>query len=159
MTLNCQDNFAGHVGVANRGRDSAGNHLRTDGSGPRTSRQEDLTLPTEWGSLTGYLLAGTVPLAFCSGLVGLAVSPLFEVAVPRWLILAHGIDCFLLALLAVLLTRPWRQPSHRKGADRDWPATWNGPPERDARTPPGAPSASISILRHHLQTLTRRDEP
>ena len=108
MTLKCQDHFAVHVGVAIRGRDSAGNYLRTDCSGPRTSRQEDLSLPTEWGRLTGYLLACTVPMAFCSGLVGLAVSPLFEVAVPRWLILAHGIDCILLALLAVLLTRPWQ---------------------------------------------------
>jgi hypothetical protein len=53
----------------------------------------------------------TVPIVFCSGLVGLAVASLVEVEVPRWLILAHGIDCFLMALLALLLTRPWRRPA------------------------------------------------
>jgi hypothetical protein len=147
MTLNRYDNLAVHVGVASHGRYSAGTFPRTDCSQPRTSRQEGLTLPTEWDRLAGYL-ACTVPVAFCSGLVGLAVSPLFEVAVPRWLILAYGGGCTLVALLAPLLTRPWQQPSHRKGADanRDRAATWNGPPERDARTPPGAPSASISTL-------------
>jgi hypothetical protein len=161
MTLNRHDNPTVHVGVANRGRESAGAFLRTDGSQPRTSRQEGLTLPTECGRLAGYLLAWAVPVAFCSGLVGLAVSPLLEVAVPPRLILAHGIDCSLVALPALLLARPWRQPSHRMGADanRDWAATSNGPPGRGAGTPPGAPPASISVLRHHPQTLTRRDEP
>jgi hypothetical protein len=61
------------------------------------------------GELGGYLLGWTVPLVFCSGLIGLAVSSLFEVAVPRWLILADGVSCALLALLALLLTRPWQQ--------------------------------------------------
>src|SRR5262245_49133026 len=38
------------------------------------------------GGLGAHLLAGAVALAFCSGLCGLAVSPAFEVAVPRWFI-------------------------------------------------------------------------
>jgi hypothetical protein len=37
------------------------------------------------------------------------VLPALEVTVPRWLILAHGGGCVLLVLLALLLSRPWRQ--------------------------------------------------
>jgi hypothetical protein len=54
----------------------------------------------------GYLLAWTGALSFCGGLVGLAVSPAFEVVVPRGLILAWGAGCTLAALLAPLLSRP-----------------------------------------------------
>jgi hypothetical protein len=61
------------------------------------------------GELGGYLLGWVVPLAFCLGLIGLAVASLFEVAVPRWLILAEGAGCALLALLAPLLTRARQQ--------------------------------------------------
>jgi hypothetical protein len=134
MTLNRQDTYAAHVGVASRGPNSAGTFPRTACSQPRTARQEGLTLPPEWARLAGYLLAWTVPVVFCSGFVGLAVSSLFEVAVPRWVVLAHGIDCILVALLALLLTGPWQQPCHGKGEDanRDWAETWNGSRERDA---------------------------
>jgi hypothetical protein len=116
---------------------------RTARSQPGTSRQEVLTLPTESGTLAGYLLAWTVPIVFCAGLVGLAVSSLLEVAVPRWLILAHGIGCFLAALLAPLLTRPRRQPCHREDAatDHDRAATWNVSPTRRQR---GRESAVLS---------------
>src|SRR5262249_38306946 len=71
------------------------------------------------GGLGGYLLAWTVPLSFCSGLCGLAVSPAFEVAVPRWSILGYGAACALLALLAPLLRGPragnGRSPAARPG--------------------------------------------
>jgi hypothetical protein len=140
MNLNRQHGLdAVNVGVANRGRDSAETSPRTYCPQPRTSRQEDLTLPTEWSRPAGYLLAGTVPLVFCSGLVGLAVSSSFEVAVPRWLILAYGLGCALLAVLALLLSRPAQQlrPSVEQdhcdwkevNVDR-WAATWSGPLER-----------------------------
>jgi hypothetical protein len=143
MTLNRQDGLETvHVGVANRGRDSALTFLRTDCSQSRTSRQEDLTLPTEWGQPAGYLLAGTAALAFCCGLLGLAVSSPFDVAVPRWLILAYGVGCALLAALAPLLSRPGQDSCDGKDVNVDrWTATW-----RDAGPPPGAPSGSISIL-------------
>ena len=82
MTLNRQDGLAVQVGVANRGHE-----------------------------LVGAFLAWTATLSFCGGLFGLAVSPAFEVAVPRWFILAHGGCCALLALLAPLLSRPWQSPT------------------------------------------------
>jgi hypothetical protein len=47
--------------------------------------------------------------AFCAGLLALAVLPPLGVAVPRWLILAYGAGCALLALLAVRLSGPWQQ--------------------------------------------------
>jgi hypothetical protein len=75
----------------------------------------------EAGELAGYLLAGTAPLAFCSGLVGLAVSPAFEVALPRWLILASGVGCALLAVMAPLLSRPRQQLQISAGQEHcDW---------------------------------------
>ena len=67
------------------------------------------SLPTSRGGLGSYLLAWTVPLSFCSGLLGLAVSAQFAVAVPRWFILAYGAGCVVLALLALLLSRQWQQ--------------------------------------------------
>ena len=162
MTLNRHNNLAVHVVVANSGRYGAGTYRRTDCSRPRTSRREDLTPPTESGRLAGYLLAWTVPVAFCSGLVGLAVSPLFEVAVPGWLILAHGIDCVLVALLALLLARPWQQPSHRMGADanRDWAATWNGLLERlSAHRPPRSRSSDITYKPSQRETNHEERQP
>ena len=51
----------------------------------------------EWG---GFLLAWAAALAFCAGLVGLAASPRFGAEAPRWFILAYGVGCALLALLA-----------------------------------------------------------
>src|SRR5262249_24970740 len=61
------------------------------------------------------LLACGAPLAFCSGLLQLAVLPAHGVAVPRWLVLAHGIGCALLALLALALNQPRQpQPSGRR---------------------------------------------
>jgi hypothetical protein len=63
----------------------------------------------------GYLLAWTVPLLFCSGLCGLAVSSVLEVAVPRWFILASGVVCALLVLLAPLVNWSCRKsPSGRE---------------------------------------------
>jgi hypothetical protein len=105
MTHIPQHNLSIQVGATDRGRASAGTFSRTAWSQPRTDRQENLSLATGWGSLAGYLLTWTAAVAFGSGLVGLAVSPLFEVTVPRWLILAHGIDCILVTLLALLLNR------------------------------------------------------
>jgi hypothetical protein len=68
-------------------------------------------------------------LSFCSGLFGLAVLPLFHLEAPRMLILAYGISCTLLALLALLLSRPRQRPGRRKGVNAagDWAATWQGP--------------------------------
>jgi hypothetical protein len=64
-----------------------------------------------WTSgLSRFLLAWTVPLWFCAGLVGLAAAPALGVVVPRWTILACGAGCVLWALL---LGRPARQD--RKG--------------------------------------------
>jgi hypothetical protein len=72
-----------------------------------------LTPRPEWCGLAIYLLAWTVPLGFCAGLVGLAVSSAFEVVVPRGLILAYGGGCVLVALVAPLLSLPWQ---HRQNA-------------------------------------------
>jgi hypothetical protein len=75
----------------------------------RTSSLEvSLPLRSEWSGLAIYLLAWTVPLGFCSGLLGLGVSSAFEVVIPRWLILAHGGGCVLVALVAPLLSLPWQ---------------------------------------------------
>jgi hypothetical protein len=80
----------------------------------RTSSPEKALPPSpEWCGLALYLLAWTVPLGFCTGLFGLAVSPAFEVVVPRWFILAHGVGCVLVALVAPLLSLPWQ---HRQNA-------------------------------------------
>jgi hypothetical protein len=113
MTLECQHGIAVQGGVAKRGRESTGTFLPTHCPQPRTFLQDDLSLPPEWGALAGAVLACAVPLAFCSGLIGLAVSSRFEV--PRWLILVYGVGCVLLALLALSLSRPWQQvrPSAR----------------------------------------------
>jgi hypothetical protein len=91
----------------------------------------------ERGGLAVYLLAWAAPLSFCAGLVALAVLPSFGVAVPRGFILVHGAHCTLLALLALLLRRPWlplQSPArqHRRhpkdvGAAGGWAATWKGP--------------------------------
>jgi hypothetical protein len=100
MTLNRQDGLAVHV------RESAETFLRTHCPQLRNSLPEaPFAVAPEAGALAGYLLAWTAPLAFCSGLVSLAVSSPFDVAVPRWLILVCGVGCALLALLA----RPWQQ--------------------------------------------------
>jgi hypothetical protein len=52
---------------------------------PRSRREHAFFRPLE---RIGYLLAWTVPLLFCADLLGLAVLPLFGLAVPRRLILA-----------------------------------------------------------------------
>jgi hypothetical protein len=78
-----------------------------------SSLQEALTPRPEWRGLALYLLAWTVPLGFCSGLFGLAVSSAFEVVVPRWLILAYGGGCVLGTLVTPLLSLPWQ---HRQTA-------------------------------------------
>ena len=109
MTLNRQDGLdAVHVGVANRGREIAGAFLP---GRPRVGavrwQEGPSSGPPELGGLV--LLAWTATLSFCGGLFGLAVSSAFEVAVPRWFILAHGVGCTLQALLALLLSRPWQQ--------------------------------------------------
>jgi hypothetical protein len=54
--------------------------------------------------LGGYVFALTGAAAFCSGLCALAVTSVFEVAVPRWFILAYGVSCVLLLLLAPVLS-------------------------------------------------------
>jgi hypothetical protein len=128
MNFQCQDSRVVCARVASSGRERAATLQRTRCPQPRASAPES-------GGLIGYLLGWTVPLAFCSGLIGLGVSSPFEVAVPRWLILAHGAGCVLVALLALLLTRPWQQvrPSARQhpcwwkdvDADCGWAATWN----------------------------------
>jgi hypothetical protein len=74
---------------------------------------EALPLRYEWSGLAFYLLAWTVPLGFCAGLFALSVSSVFEVVIPRWLILAHGGGCVLVALVAPLLSLPWQ---HRRTA-------------------------------------------
>jgi hypothetical protein len=74
------------------------------------------------GRLGGYLLAWTVPLSFCAGLLGLAVSAQFAVAVPRWFILAYGAGCAVVTLRALLLCRPWQRL--RKGSIPGLPKHW-----------------------------------
>jgi hypothetical protein len=71
-----------------------------------SSPEETLPPRPERDGLALYLLAWTVPLGFCAGLFALAVSSAFEVVVPRWLILAHGVGCVLVALVALLLSLP-----------------------------------------------------
>jgi hypothetical protein len=138
MTLNHQDGLAARVSLATPVRTIAGPFLPMHGSEPRTVSLDGLlSRPVEGGGAAGYLLTWTAALAFCSSLIGLAALPRFGVAVPRWLIFADGVVCTLLPLLAMLLSRPWRQlqPSaHQqhlplKGVDADggWAATWNGP--------------------------------
>jgi hypothetical protein len=112
MTLNRQDGLAVQV------RASAETFLRTHCPQLRNSLPEaPFAVAPEAGELAGYLLAGTAALAFCCELLGLAVSSPFDVAVPRWLILAYGVGCALLAVLAPLLSRPAQQlkPSAEQG--------------------------------------------
>jgi hypothetical protein len=124
MTLECRHGIAALGGVAQRGRRSAGAFLPTHCPQPRTFLPDDLSLPPAWGALAGAVLACAVPLAFCSGLIGLAVSSRFVEPVPRWLILVYGVGCVLLAWLALVLSRPWQQvQGERFGWDS---ATLNG---------------------------------
>jgi hypothetical protein len=58
-----------------------------------------------------YVFASIGAAAFCSGLCGLAITSVREIAVPRWFILAYGISCVLLSLLAPLLCRSRQQLS------------------------------------------------
>jgi hypothetical protein len=87
--------------------------------------------------LGAYLLACAAALLYCAGLVALAVLPSLAVTVPRAVILAYGVHCTLLALLAPLLGRPWqplpaaarqrhRHPK-RGGTGGGWAADWKGP--------------------------------
>jgi formyltetrahydrofolate deformylase len=76
---------------------------------PPPRLEAPFSLPPVRGGLGSYLLAWTVPLSFCSGLLGLAVSAQFAVAVPRWFILAYGAGCAVVSLLALLLCRPWQR--------------------------------------------------
>jgi len=110
MTLNRQDGLAVHVGVAYRRRELAGAFLPGRPRVEAVRWQEGPSSgPPELSGLDSYLLAWTATLSFCGGLFGLAVSSALEVAVPRWFILAYGVGCALLALLALLLSRPWQQ--------------------------------------------------
>jgi formyltetrahydrofolate deformylase len=74
------------------------------------------SLPPSREGLGSYLLAWSVPLSFCSGLLGLAVLSPF--VAPRWFVLAYGAGCTLVAVLALLLSRPWQRPqaAARRGA-------------------------------------------
>jgi hypothetical protein len=54
--------------------------------------------------LVGYWLVWASALSYCVGLFSLAVLPAQGVAVPRWLILAYGIGCALVAVLGTLLS-------------------------------------------------------
>jgi len=110
MTLNRQDGLAVHVGVASRRREIVGAVLPGRPQMEVVRWQEGPSSgPPELGGPDGYLLAWTATLSFCRGLFGLAVSSADEVAVPRWSILAHGVGCAFLVLLALLLSRPWQQ--------------------------------------------------
>jgi folate-dependent phosphoribosylglycinamide formyltransferase PurN len=77
---------------------------------PPARLEVPFALPPGRGGLGSYLLAWTVPLSFCFGLLGLAVLSPFGAEVPRWFVLAYGAGCALVALLALLLSWPWRQP-------------------------------------------------
>jgi hypothetical protein len=110
MTLARQDGLA----LECRGASTARICLRTPCPRPSTfAAEEDHPVASGWHEPAGYLLAWTAALVFCSGLIALAVSGLFDVSVPRWLILAHGGDGAVLALLAGWLTRPWQSSLSR----------------------------------------------
>jgi hypothetical protein len=121
MTLNRQDGLdAVQVGVANRGREIAGAFLpRRPRVGAVRWQEGSSSDPAELGGLGSHLLAWTAALSFCGGLLGLAVSPAFEVAVPRSFILAYGVGCALQALLALLLSRPRQQRPNSTRQDHD----------------------------------------
>jgi hypothetical protein len=110
MSFNRQDGQAVQVGVFNRGRDLPRTFARMHVPQPSTSWEESPSsgLP-RWGALEGYLLAWTAALSFSGGLFVLAVLPPLGVEVTRAFILASGLGCVLLALLALLLSRPWQQ--------------------------------------------------
>jgi hypothetical protein len=120
MTVNRQGVRAVRVGAANRAREVAEPFLRKHCPRLRASRQDGHSPTPEWGGHGAPLLACAVPLAFCSGLLQLVVLPAHGVVVPRWLILAHGAGCVLLAVLALLLSRPWRQ-RQPSGSERTLP--------------------------------------
>jgi hypothetical protein len=79
-----------------------------------------------------YVFVSAGAAAFCSGLCGLAVTSVFETAVPRWFILAYGVSCVLLSLLAPVLCRsrqqipPAGQPHYGLPTDADATAFWAG---------------------------------
>jgi hypothetical protein len=141
MTFERQDSIAIRVCGADCVRESARTFLRTHGPQPGVSWQEGPSLPPDRSGPAGPLLACAAALAFCSGLVELALSSPFESPAPRWFILAYGVACVLLALLALLLSGPRRRQRRRKGVDLDgyWAATWNG------SRPTPAPARSRSV--------------
>ena len=108
------------------------------GAFPRTQRpqpgrywQEGIAIPRERGGLASPLLAWAALLAFCSGLIGLAASSLLEASPPRWLIQAYGGGCFLLALLAALLSGPGCRRSTRRAGG---PGTQRSNPSSQPRS-------------------------
>src|SRR5262249_11686152 len=80
--------------------------LQSRGPVPTASSQEaPRALPPERGGVACFLLGLTVAPAFCSGLFALSLLPSLGVAVPRWLMLACGFGCALMALVAPHLSR------------------------------------------------------
>jgi hypothetical protein len=87
-----------HVGLADSGPKGAARFLRPcRQEGPSSSSFEQ-------GGLCGYLLAWLASLSAAVVLVCLAVLPPHGVTLQRWLILASGVGCTLLVLLAPLLS-------------------------------------------------------
>jgi carboxymethylenebutenolidase len=120
-------------GLVDRVRAIAGTSLPGHCPGPRAFGEDDPpSPPPDPGGLSGYLLAWTAPLSFCGGLVGLAVLPALEVTVPRGAILGYGVGCALLALLALLLSRP--RPGDPAGARAEY-VDLGHPPSRAGRAP------------------------
>jgi hypothetical protein len=99
-------------------------YLPTHSSGRKAiEREGPVAFVPGRSGLIGFLLAWTVPLGFCAGLVGLAVTPSFGAEVPRWLILAGGVVCVLLAMLALLWSEPgWWSRTASTGKGRQKPS-------------------------------------
>jgi hypothetical protein len=106
LTLNGQDcPDAVHLGLGDSVPKIARDFLPTRRPEARALRQEGSSSgPHRQSGLGGYLLTWASALFYCGGLFCLAVLPPCGLAVPRWLILAYGVGCALLAVRALLLS-------------------------------------------------------
>jgi hypothetical protein len=101
-------------------------------------------------------------VSFGFGLSGLAVSPVFEVAAPRWFILSYGAACALLALLAPFLSGSWQQlqtegrPVCGFPMGEDETALWATEKEVMACFSSGQKTAGSSLIEAPLRTDMNR---
>ena len=119
--------------------------VRFDGAA-RARALSAYTAVLSFGFVAGQVIGGVLvtanlfgeawrPVFLVNVPIGLAVLAPFVAEVPRWFVFAYGAGCALVALLALLLSRPWRQSRGLalRGASAAGPTDKVGPLLTDKR--------------------------